>query len=412
METKRRFELLDPMWFKVGAFLIILFFVLLSDAVLSDWVPGYLQNALGSPFKMGLMMAVSSVVGLLMDLIFPHVLRQSGVRKLAGGAIVGSMIFLLSMFSSTWWSYVLILGVGMAAWGVYYELDSFMTQQFVAGVAPRDQRSSVWGVVGVVRSLAYFLGPIIGGYIIVYGDRAVVMSAAGVLSLAYILFLTMKHPKIEEVEIDIHGINLKDELMHWMTLGKRVWPILLLSLMGGLVDATFWSTGTVLNDILATKSTVGGWFMSAYMLPFLFVGIIIARWGIDIGKKKWAERFVLFGGLCLMALPLFQNIWLILLCVFLAGVFLAMSWPLIDAVYTDLVSRARSGRKHVMGMSAAAFSLAYVIGPIFSGWLAGQFGELKVFSIIGGMVVLVAIILLCITPKKLKLPQTEIISWE
>ena len=109
MEIKQRLSI-DPMWIKVGAFVVILFFVLLSDAVLSDWVPGYLQKALGSPFKMGLMMAVSSVVGFLMDLIFPHLLRQSGVRKLAGSAILGSMVFLLSMFSSIWWSYILKIG--------------------------------------------------------------------------------------------------------------------------------------------------------------------------------------------------------------------------------------------------------------------------------------------------------------
>lgn len=393
-------------------FLIILFFVLLSDAVLSDWVPGYLQNALGSSFKMGLMMAVSSVVGLVMDLIFPHVLRQSGVRKLAGGAIIGSMIFLVSMFSSTWWSYALILIVGMSAWGVYYELDSFMTQQFVAGVAPSDQRSSVWGVVGVVRSAAYFIGPLIGGYIAVYGDRVVVMGAGGVLFVAYILFLMMRHQRSTEVEVDIHGINLKEEILHWITLGRRVWPILLLSLMGGLVDATFWSTGTVLNDTLASRSFAGGWFMSTYMLPFLFIGIIVAKWGVDVGKKKWAERFVLLGGLCLLALPFFQNIWLILMCVFMSSLFLAMAWPLIDAVYTDLVARARRGRKHVMGMSAAAFSLAYIVGPIFSGWLAGEYGEMGSFAIIGGMVVVVAIVLLFATPKKLNLPQVEMREWE
>lgn len=400
------------MWRKVTIFLIILFFVLLSDAVLSDWVPGYLQNVLGSPLKMGLMMALSSVVGLSMDIIFPHLLRKSGVRKLAGSAIVGSMVFLLSMFSSTWISFGLILVIGMTAWGIYYELDSFMTQQFVAGVAPHNQRSSVWGVVGVVRSLAYFLGPMLGAYIVRYGDRAVVMSAAVVLTFAYIMFLFMKHPKSVEVEIDIHGINFLEELSYWGALGKRVWPVLLISLMGGLVDATFWTTGTVLNDSLANKSFAGGWFMSAYMLPFLFVGIIVAKWGVNVGKKKWAERFVFLGGLSLMALPYLENVWLILASVLMCGVFLAMAWPLVDAVYTDLVTRARRGRKHIMGMSAAAFSIAYIVGPIFSGWLAGLFGEMRVFSIVGGMVVVVAVILLLTTPKKLLLPQVEMTSWE
>lgn len=229
------------MWKRVVAFLIILFFVLLSDAVLSDWVPGYLQNVLGSPLKMGLMMALSSVVGFVMDLIFPQLLRESGVRKLAGGALVGALVFLFTMLSSTWWSYALIIALGMAAWGIYYELDSFMTQQFVAGVAPSHERSSVWGVVGVVRNAAY---------------------------------------------------------------------------------------------------------------------------------------------------------------------------PLIDSVYTDLVARARKGRKHIMGMSSATFSLAYVVGPILSGFISGKLGEEMTFTVIGLVVCVVATILLVVTPKKLKLPQDEIQSWE
>lgn len=390
------------MWRKVSIFLIILFFVLLSDAVLSDWVPGYLQGVLGSPLKMGLMMAVSSVVGLLMDLIFPQILRQSGVRKLAGGAIVGSMIFLLSMFSSTWWSYGLILIVGMAAWGIYYELDSFMTQQFVAGVAPRNERSCVWGVVGVVRSLAYFVGPIIGGYIAGYGDRAVVSVAGGVLFVAYLLFLLMRLPRSEEADVDFHGIHLKQELLHWVSLGRRVWPVLLISLMAGLVDATFWTTGT----------TISGWFVSAYMLPFLFVGILFAKWGINIGKKKWAERFVLLGGLGLMLLGWVEPGWLQLICVFVSGICFALAWPLTDAVYTDLVARARKGRKHIMGMSSAAFSLAYIVGPIMAGWVSGEVGETKTFSLLGGLVVMAAGILLVMTPTKLRLPQEEIQSWE
>lgn len=393
-------------------FVIVLFFVLLSDAVLSDWVPGYLQGFLGSPVLMGLMMAVSSIVGLLMDLIFPQLLRTSGVRKLAGGAIVGSLIFMMTLLSSTWWSYGVLLIVAMAAWGIYYELDSFMTQQFVAGVAPRYERSSVWGVVGVVRNLAYFLGPIIGGFAIRYGDRAVVVGAAAVLFFAYMLFLCMKLPRSEEVELDLHSINIVEELKRWIRLGSRIWPVLLASFMGGLVDATFWTTGTVLNDVMAETHFAGGWFMSAYMLPYLFVGLLVAKWGIDVGKKKWAERFLLLGGLSLIGVAFASNIWLILGCVFVSGVFLALAWPLIDSVYTDLVSRARRGRKHMMGINSATFSMAYVIGPITAGILAGKYGELNTFGIMGAMVVVVAILLLIFTPKKLHLPQNDMEKWE
>lgn len=400
------------MWKRVIAFLAILFFVLLSDAVLSDWVPGYLQGVLGSPLMMGLMMALSSVVGFLMDLIFPQLLRNSGVRKLGGGALLGALAFMLSMLSSTLWSYILLLAVGMAAWGIYYELDSFMTQQFVAGVAPSHERSSVWGIVRVVRHAAYFFGPIVGGYVAFYGDRAVVLGSMGVLFFAYLLFMLLNLPKDHEIDYHESSINIKEEIAHWYTLGLRVWPILITSFMVGLIDATFWTSGTVLTDRLAEQNPLGGWFLSAYMFPFLFAGIIVARWGVDVGKKKWAESFLFIGSLFLILVGYIRSTPLLLIVVSFAGLFVAFAFPLIDSVYTDLVARARKGRKHIMGMSSATFSLAYVVGPIMTGYLSGLMGEKMTFTAIGTIVCIVSIILLAKTPKKLKLPQDEIQSWE
>lgn len=399
------------MWLRVSAFGVVLFFVLLSDAVLADWVPGYMQGILGSPMKMGLMMAFSSVIGFVMDLIFPQLLRTSGVHKLAGGAIVGSLIFLASMLSSTWFSYGLILVVGMAAWGVYYELDSFMTKQFVAGVAPKELRSAVWGVVGIVRNLAYFLGPLIGGMILKWGDRAVLLGAGGVLAFAYILFLFIKLPHSHEFNEDIHGVHVIEEIKHWMSLGRRVWPVLILSVLAGIVDATFWTTGTVLNDRLAEQSSVGGWFLSAYMLPSLFIGVIVAKWGLSEGKKKWAEALMLLGGIVLGLLAWVKSVEAIILVVILSSILMSMSWPLMDAIYTDLVVRSRRGRKHMIGLSSSTLSLAYVIGPILAGWLSGTFGELETFAIIGWGVMVISGALLWVTPRKLRLPQEEIQSW-
>jgi len=400
------------MWLRVGAFGVILFFVLLSDAVLSDWVPGYMQGVLGSPMKMGLMMAFSSVIGFSMDLVFPQMLRTSGVRKLAGGAIVGSLVFLLSMFGSTWFSYGLILLVGMAAWGVYYELDSFMTKQFVAGVAPRELRSAVWGIVGVIRNLAYFLGPIIGAVMLERGDRAVVLGAGGVLAFAYIMFLLIKLPHSNDAAEEIHPVHIIEEIKYWFSLEKRIWPVLVLSLVAGIVDATFWTTGTVLNDHLALKSDIGGWFLPAYMLPSLFIGLIVAKWGISEGKKKWAETLMMLGGICLGMIAWVRSVEAIILIVIVASIFMSLSWPLMDAVYTDLVARSRRGRKHMIGLSSSTLSLAYVVGPILAGWLSGRFGEVETFAIVGWGVVVTMIFLLFVTPKKLHLPQVEMKSWE
>lgn len=400
------------MWMRVIFFLTVLFFVLLSDAVLADWVPGYLQEVLGSPSRMGLMMALSSVVGVGMDLVFPQLLRRTGVKRLAGGAMLGAIIFLLMLLSHTWWQGIILLVIGMGVWGIYYELDSFMTQQFVAGVAPRDQRSSVWGVVGAVRSGAYFLGPLIGAWIITYGERALVGVAMGILVIAYSCFLLLKLPHSKDEGVEWEDIHIRAEIKRWSVLGKRVWPLLLASLIGGLVDATFWTTGTVLNDILAEQSSSGGWFLSAYMFPFLFGGLVVAKWGVDEGKKRWSQIFLLLAGLALLSFWWIETIWLMLVSAFLVGMLLSASWPLIDATYTDLVARARHGRKHIMGMSAAMFGAAYIIGPIVAGYLSEWFGPSRSFAVIGGIVSLVSLGLLVVTPRKLALPQTEMSNWQ
>lgn len=403
---------IQPFWWRVSAFLVVMFFILLSDAILSDFVPGYIQDHVGTPMLMGIVMASSSVVGFAMDIVFPQLLRSTGVRNLAGMAMVGSLVFILSLIGSTWVAPVALILVGMAAWGVYYELDAFMTKQFVADAAPSHSRGAVWGVVGVFRNLAYFFGPLIGASLSLHGEKGILLISGAILFIAYLFFLIIKLPT-QEGEVayspDIHAI---DELRHWKSLASVAWPVLTMSLLAGIIDATFWTTGTVVNDMLAEQSTYGGWFLSTYMFPSLFVGFAIAKWGIYQGKKKWAEIFLLLGGAALMGITLVDTIWWTLMVVLISSTFFGLAWPLVDAVFSDFAVRMKRGRKHMIGMSSSILSLAYVIGPILAGYLATLLGELESFAYVGAMVVVVSVILLIFTPKKIRLPQQEIVSWD
>lgn len=410
----RRLQLrsIETVWWRVGAFLTVMFFVLLSDAILSDFVPGYMQGKLGSPLAMGLVMAFSSIVGLMLDLIFPQLLRGAGIRKLAGMAMVGSLAFVLSMLGSTWAGGLWLLLGGMAAWGVYYELDSFLTKQFVAESAPAHARGAVWGVVGVFRNLAYFLGPLLGGVLAVQGEKPVLWVAGAVLLTGYLLFWLIKLPERSDETIEPHGVNVGEEVRHWIRLGKVAWPVLTMSLIAGIIDAVFWTTGTVVNDLLGEIHPAGKWFLSVYMLPSLVVGFVIAKWGIYRGKKKWAEIFLGLGGLTLAGLGLVDGVGAILVCVLIASIFFSLSWPLVDAVYSDFAVRMKKGRKHMIGISSSILSLAYIIGPILAGWLASTQGEIKSFGWVGIVTFAMAIWLLCVTPRKVRLPEAEIQKWD
>ncbi len=394
----------------------ILFFVLLADAILSDWVPVYMQNVLGGPLLMGLVMAFSSLIGLGADFLFPQLLSGTMVKKLVVMAILAGLAFCLILYWSTFfggeagWVLLVMLLVAMAVWGVYYEFLGFASQQFVAETAPPHQRASVWAVMGVFKNLAYFLGPIMGGVLASGGDRTVLLTAGLISLAAYILLLFFK-VKSRQVAIEVNQVNLKSEASHWGVLMRRVWPMLLISLMLGLVDATFWTTGTVFTENLAQQGWWGGLFLPMYTLPSLFVGVFVMRWGIYQKKKKWAEIFMLLGGVFLMLLYRGGSIYYILLMVFLSSAMLSVSYPLIDAVYSDIVFRMGRERKHMVGLSSSMISLAYIIGPILAGGVASAVGERMTFVVMGAAMTLIAVFLLLVTPKKLKLPQAEIGTW-
>jgi MFS family permease len=296
-------------------------------------------------------------------------------------------------------------------WGIYYEFLGFANQQFVAESVPLEKRSSVWAVLMTFKSLAYFLGPFVAAFLIEKGDRSLLLITACFTVLGYLIFTLMKM-KDKKVEIEVEEINIVKELSHWYVLFHRVWPIVLISLVLGLIDATFWTTGAVWSEKLSDQSWWGTLFLPLYTLPSLFMGFVVMKWGSYKKKKRWATRFMFLGGLFLAFLGFKSGVGWQLFFVGASSVMTAVTYPLVEAVYSDIVSRMGRERKHLIGLSNSTTSLAYIIGPILAGGIAQVVGEQMTFSIAGGTMAAVALILLMVMPKKIKVPQQNIKTWD
>lgn len=328
-------------------------------------------------------------------------------------AIGTSLIFAGILWWAIVWPWLALFLVAMAVWGVYYEFLGFGSQQFVSESIPKASRSGAWAIMGVFKSLAYFLGPIVGSYVAIYkGDTSAVLVAVFFVLVGLSIWLLMgKNNKDIEVEETPEKINIQNEIKHWKVLFVHVWPVLLISIIMGLVDATFWTTGTVLSDNLAKQNWLGGMFLPFYMLPMVLIGVVIAKWGIYQGKKKMAEVFMLLAGLSLTCIGMVNSIWLLLAVSLFTGSALSIAWPLTDAVYSDIINRMGKEGKHMVGLSSSTVSLSYIIGPILAGGIAQMVGERITFSVMGIFMSVAAIILLMVTPRKLRLPQGEIKTW-
>jgi MFS family permease len=66
----------------------------------------------------------------------------------------------------------------------------------------------------------------------------------------------------------------------------------------------------------------------------------------------------------------------------------------------------------MMGMASSMVNLSYITGPVIAGLLANTLGEKMTMMWVGIFVSFIALILLFVTPKKLKLPQAEMAEWK
>jgi MFS family permease len=106
-----------------------------------------------------------------------------------------------------------------------------------------------------------------------------------------------------------------------------------------------------------------------------------------------------------------QNVIWQLGVVLISSGLLSVTYPLTDAVYTDILVRMGHERKHLIGLTDSALNLAYIGGPILAGFMAQVAGEQKTFAITGGVMALIGLTLLLVMPKKIRLPQHQIAQW-
>lgn len=401
----------DPLWHRVLTLSLIFFFVFLADAILSFWVPGYFETTLKSSFLMGIVMGFSSIVGFGADIIFPQILKGITVHKLVLLGILSSIFFAVVLVGGTIWVSVALFLVSMAVWGVYYEFLTFASHQFVADATPLRLHAASWAIIGSFKSLSYFLGPLIAGYLEGSNERLpLYVSIFFALIALLILFLTKKkHDR--PLQIETENVSIMAEISHWKILLFAVWPILVMSLFMGLIDSVFWSTGAVYTEELSKISSVGGWFLSLYMLPSLFMGFVVAKWGIYSGKKRQALLFLVLSGVFLSLFSVSGSVLWIFLMVFGSSLCLSIAYPLIDGVYSDIVARMGRLRKHMIGLSSSTVSIAYVVGPTVAGFLSDKYSHRITFVLIGIALIIVSLITLSFTPRKLKLPQKTLEEW-
>jgi len=399
-------------WNRLLTFSLILFFLRLSDSIIAFWAPNQIQNSLQNPVIMGAIISFQSIVGFSADLIFPRIFKTVRTRRLIFWAILVSALTSFFLSASTFKPLLAIFIATMTLWGIYYELVNFANFQFMGTVVPSQMRAAAWGFTGIFVNLAYFLGPFIAAELLSNGILITQGTIIIFLVAALVLLTLNKNRHDVPTAVDFFHVNPWAELRHWLTLSRTVWPALAIGLVLGFIDATFYTVGAVWTEKLTLVNPWGVWFLPLYLLPSICLGIPLSRWNISNGKKKLAEKFLGLSGIFFIAIAFSSSVSWQLAIVCLASSALAVCYPLLQGVYTDILTRMGSEKKDMIGLTGSVMNLSYIIWPVFAGLISSRVGERLTFSWLGVIVLTFSIILLFVTPRKLKLPQTEIKTWE
>jgi len=388
-----------------------LFFIFLADSVMSYIFPILVADSLQSNTMLGIIMALSSILGIFCDFTFPQLLRNRSWKfQLTVGIIIAILFPVFSNLGAVF-SLSFFFVIATLIWGVYYEFLQFSQQSFVTGEETPKDFSKDWGIIFLIEEITVNVGPIIGSFLLT--QRAITSNLTvnffQIVSLILALAVMMNMPTRRNGNIESQiqkTLNFFRELKYWEKLGERVWPVILSGITISFVSASYWTVGGLLGMELAGDSGYDWVVMVLFGVPLIFGSLILTKIPLTRNKKRFSQISLFVGGLLMSTLIFFKHEPILLLSVIAVSSFaLSFAGPLNEAVYSDLLERSGKSKMHLLGIAKANTSLAYILAPLLTGYLADKTDYYLSLTVVGGIALVVGGVLLLSTPRKIKIPQ-------
>lgn len=376
--------------------------IVLADNIMSYTFPISVERTLNSNAELGLIMALSSLIGICFDLILSHRISPGFWRFGFRIGIALSLGFpVLTVIGRHTHSVLFFLAASLV-WGIYYELIAFGTQDFIATTQPKSEFSQDWSLIYVIWALTAIVSPFIGSALL-QGDLWLTIAVVcGIQLTAFIvsgfLLTKIELPKMKQPKI--HLKRVARSLFALIELEGRVFPITIVTFSVQTLFACFWTIGGLFGAQLSQYPWA---FMTLYVLGIVLGSLTSSRVGVARHKKRIAMTCLTLGGLIISLIPFVSGATLVYLLSFLGGLALSQVMPMNESVYSDLAKRAPEWEMELISLSRLSTSLAYIVGPLMGGFLADRFGYATTFGIFGLSAAIFGLSMLLITPRKLRM---------
>lgn len=403
------FKLLkDKLWSKnwytspIILFSMMIFFWGLFDAILTYATPIIMEESGMSLSMIGIIIGTSSITGAIFDYIFCRIFKNHEYRFVFMMMFCLCFIYpLLLMTSKTIWLFIIAMGI----WGIYFDLSRFGTFNFVGRHTIKEHHVATFGAIQMILSMANVIGPLIAGYMIInYVSIKVYLTSWLFIGFSFLFFLALVFSVKNIRKNDPERRNISHvrssllEIKIWKKLVKSMNPALFITFFIVFIEAYFWTLSPIFVEE-ANFGWYGGLFLTAFITPSLFMGIFVEKVTKRFGTKRTAVIGIMISSLILIPFFLLNNPILSIIFVFLSSCFTSLSLPAINASYADKISQSPQYESEIESLDDFLHNIGYIIGPISAGFLADKLDIPIVFSLLGGLGVLLTVILLIFLPK-------------
>lgn len=394
-------------------FLSTLFFIVVADSALSYLFPIISEEVLGSNLAMGLIIAFSSVAGLICDFTFPQIFKGRTWKFFLAFGVFLTFFFPIFMSLGANFNSIIFFLIASAIWGIYYEFLIFGIQKFIVSTQHKDNYSKSWATLYTFTGTAKILGPILGALFLGISLANAPLFILFIQLISFVLlffaisFKSKKFHSSYEPENVIRQINLVQEFKYWRLIIPSIFPLFISSLVIVSIDATYWVIGGLLGQELFSEDL--SWIpIVIFVVTGILGSIILSTFRVKKRKKRLTHISLVISGLVLALIALVDNNIVISSMLFISSLCLSFAGVFNESVFSDLMGRLGKNDIHMIGISRLTNSLAYAIMPVVVGLFADKLGYVTTFSLVGIITLISGLILLVITPRKLRLQQTKI----
>lgn len=389
-------------------------FLFLGDAILSYLFPVVVEDTVNSFTLVGIIMAMSSMAGLISDLLFPVLFpKLSWKHSNLIGVLLG-FCFPILLFLGHDLDQPLLFVAASIIWGIYYEFLGFARQECVLDVDRKKEFTKTWGIIYTFLTFCAFIGPIVASVTLAADQivaRIIIFILYSVALVFSLLLATSKSESIFKRESKIvHTISFIKEVKYWVILESKTYPMIVVLIFLTMINAFFWTFGGLYGESLFGHNGLGWILLVAFTLPELILSFIFSKIVIKHRKKYLSYILVVLSGMSIIPMLFIHDALMLLVVVSIFSSFSSISFALMRAVFSDIESRAEEFKVHVEAIFQSAYSIGYIAGPLVSGVLIQLFGFKDSFILWGLLAVILGVVLIIITPEKLKIPKVRLRS--